>query len=171
MKKIVTLCAGMLACTLCAGFVGCNEPDEIHEPERQGVNVPFTRYSLKEETPDEEISARWVNLDYDKVNYESKLLVINSDEELKQYVEGNYPAIDFSKKTLVLAYGIDSGVFVADGHKFQQVAEGDYEMTANLTATLTLSMNEWQAAIIVEKLPSECTIKLNTVIINYPSKD
>ena len=33
------------------------------------------------------------------------MIVINSDEEMKQYVEGGYAPIDFEKYTLLLAYG------------------------------------------------------------------
>ena len=164
MKKLLTLLsAGVLMSALCAGFVACNEPEG---PELQGEDVPFTVYSLQEDTSGEEFSARWINLDYDK-NYEAKILVIDSEEELENYVEGDYPAIDFAQKTLVLTYGCNSGMaFGSDGLKFQQVSEGSYVITASTLATALDGIFEWEIAIAVDKLPSGSKIKFNGIVLN-----
>jgi hypothetical protein len=166
MKKISMLfCAGVLMSALCAAFVACNnEPNDQQYPE-PGENVSFTEYSLEEGVPGEEISARWVNLDYDKY-YKGKVLVINSDKEMKKYVEGDYPEIDFSKKTLVLAYGMNSGGGFGEDIKFQHVSGRDYVMTASGVLYLAAVISYWHIPIVVDKLPSKNNIKFNGVIIN-----
>jgi hypothetical protein len=169
MKKISTfICAGVLVSALCAAFVACNnEPNDQQYPE-PGKNVSFTEYSLEEGVPGEEISARWVNLNYDEY-YKGKTLVINSDEEMGKYVEGDYPAVDFTKKTLVLVYGCSSGsVFKGSlirDVKFQQVSDHDYVVTVYSWATLTQNISYWQIPIVVDKLPSDSEIQFNGVII------
>ncbi|MDR2882550.1 MAG: hypothetical protein LBU98_02025 [Alistipes sp.] len=116
MKKVsMLLCARVLMSALCAAFTACN--DEPQNPGQQqegsrgeeqpgeqkdeptGENVPFTVYSFGEKSP-----ALGVDLGpgYDEQGYKSKLLVINSDEEMEKYVEGDYPAVDFTKHTLLL---------------------------------------------------------------------
>ncbi len=167
MTKIIKfISAGVLMSALCITLAACNE---LKDQELQGEDVPFTEYALEKIAQGEAFSARWVNLDYNVNNYKGNILVINSDEELKKYVEGEYPVIDFSQKTLVLAYGYNSGTtFGYDGLKFQQVSEGNYVMTTNGMATALTVMIHWQVAIVVDKLPSKSNIKLNTVIVNLP---
>jgi hypothetical protein len=143
------------------GFAACNNSNDDGQ---EGTDVPFAEYSLESGIPGEAISACWVNLEYDEIGgyNESKTLVIDSDEELKKHVEGDYPTVDFSKKTLVLAYGCHSGTaFGYDGLKFQQVSDRNYVMTANGRATAATAFFEWRVAIVVDKLPSDSKIKLN----------
>ncbi len=161
--------AGVLMSVLCAVLVACNEPKEPENTEIQGEDVPFTVYSPQEGSSGEEFSAHWVNLDYDK-NYEATILIINREEQLKQYVEGKYPAIDFAQKTLVLTYGCNSGMaFGYDGLKFQQVSEGAYVITASTLATALDGIFEWEIAIAVDKLPSDSKIKFNGIVLNFPN--
>ncbi len=167
MKKITTLLIpSVLTGAFCVAFTACNDTSQTSEI--QGEDVPFVEYSFTEgATSGEEISARWVNLNYSN-SVNGKILVINSNTELAKYVEGDYPPVDFSEKTLVLAYGCGSGVLVADGHKFQYLSGHNYAITINLILTAAASMNEWQVAIIVDKLSSNSNVKLNTTILNLP---
>ncbi|MEA5127569.1 MAG: hypothetical protein VB074_05250 [Proteiniphilum sp.] len=143
---------GVLMDALCPG---CDESEHF-----KAVDIPFTMY------PSEEASFEWTNLG-DVYTKEGKVLVINSDEELSNYVEGDYPAIDFSKKTLVLAYGYWSGApLTSDGYKFQQISDRNYVVSANFISTALAVMVDWQVAMVVDKLPSDSTIKFNVVIVN-----
>ncbi|MDR2968335.1 MAG: hypothetical protein LBV32_01870 [Tannerellaceae bacterium] len=121
-------------------------------------DVPFSEYSL-EGTP-----ASWVNVNYFDGSY--KVVTINSNNELKIYVEGDYPPIDFTKKTLVLAYGCHSGTAFGLDIKFQHVSGRDYVMTASGMATAAAAMFDWKFAIVVDKLPHNSKIQLNLNIIN-----
>jgi hypothetical protein len=128
------------------------------EPELQGENVPFEVYSFGEES-----SARWANLDYDERVYEGSILVINSDSELQKYVEGDYPPVDFSKKTLLLAFGCVSGGFFDIEVKFKRESDQNYMMMAIGTSTILDYMGEWEIAIVVDKLPHNSKIQIRTV--------
>jgi hypothetical protein len=159
MKKLINLfCTGVLMSALCVGFAACDDAAET-----QGEDVPFTVYPVGDETlPGQDFSAHWVNLDY--VESVSKTLVIDSDEELKKYVEGDYPPVDFSTKTLVLAYGSHSGVGFGSDVTFRQVSDGNYLMTTRGMATAMMAFFEWQIAIVVDKLPTDSKINLKTIV-------
>ncbi|MDR1739776.1 MAG: hypothetical protein LBR45_03375, partial [Bacteroidales bacterium] len=61
--------------------------------------IPFIEYSL------ESTSCEWIDLRH----YKDTVIVINSDEELENYLvctDGSYQEIDFSKYTLLLTNGI-----------------------------------------------------------------
>jgi hypothetical protein len=128
-------------------------------PEPQGKNVSSEVYSFEES-----LSTQWVNLDYEAYYpREVGLHVINSDSELQKYVEGDYPPIDFTKKTLLLAYGSLSGDFMEIEVKFQHESDQNYVMTACGTRNLVDSIDEWEIAIIVDKLPHDSKIRLRRV--------
>jgi len=74
-------------------FSSCKEKEENNDI----VEIPFTEYSLVG------TSAQWTNLRYD-----NKVIIINSSAALENYLTNTgsgYPAIDFSKQTLLLASG------------------------------------------------------------------
>lgn len=84
---------------LYAGFVACNEfetPEQTNE-DPAGETTFFVKYSIAPPESEEQ-TARW-NLPYDEAG--TIILVINSDEELKKYVEGNYPPVDFYVNNLL----------------------------------------------------------------------
>lgn len=80
------------------------------------------------------------------------MIVINSDEEMKQYVEGKYTPIDFEHVTLLLAYGEES----------YQNEPGDYVLFSSGDNTYTLeitikyyelpALNHWRVGYLVEKM-------------------
>jgi hypothetical protein len=160
MKKIVTLFfAGALMSALCVGFLACNKPEKPEDPETQGENVPFSVYSPEDIPLGEEFSVRWMNLDYDE---ESKILAINSDEELQNYIEGEYSSIDFSNKTLIVAYEkFDIGhVLHPDKLSFAHIEGQDYVMTVNVPPFVGAVLSEWLVAIIVDKIDDDSKVAL-----------
>ncbi|MDR2968909.1 MAG: hypothetical protein LBV32_04815 [Tannerellaceae bacterium] len=159
MKKLIYLFA-----SLALMAVACNDNSDSGEENDFG-DIPFTEYPL-EGTPGEEYSASWVNLDYDEKNYESKILVINSSEELKKYVEGDYPPVDFSKKTLLLAIGTApnklSNKII---QSLQQLSAGKYKWSIEIKLGTADIMQDWTVAILTDKLSAESKVELNVTYI------
>jgi len=61
------------------------------------IDISYTEYSLLD------TDCQWINLPYDE-----KVIVINSSEELEQYISctgGSYLPVNFSKHSLFLASG------------------------------------------------------------------
>lgn len=150
MKKFASLLfTGALIFTM---SVGCdtNRPGSEPEPEPEPIETAeltdgFADYSLKG------TSSEWTNLDV--VNHsEGYLLIINSDEEMRNHVSGNYPPIDFSKRTLLLAYGLEPYQNAPDTKTYKQVSDNNYRMSVNLQSSLAPAFLEWREAILVEKL-------------------
>ena len=163
MKKLVNfLCAGVLLSGLCVSVTACNNPKDR---EQKGVDVPFTEYSFTE-GQGEDIAARWINLEYDEINCDGKILIIDSDEELKKYVEGDYPKVDFLNKSLILAYGIESGAGLTRVHEFRQISDRSYVMTAIMRVSTVTALFKWHVAVVVDKIPSESEIMLNMLFAN-----
>jgi len=129
-------------------FASCKEPEEPVYP----VNVSFTEYSLGS-------SCQWKNLSYD-----DKVIIINSNEELKKYIEckgeSNYPAIDFSKSTLILAHGTANSSHIVLSKSLQQISEQNYEMKVNILLTQLPYLTFWEMPIIVNKLNKTSIIYL-----------
>ncbi|MDH6356386.1 hypothetical protein [Parabacteroides sp. PF5-9] len=136
MRHLLRLfCVYILIGSIGVACDGNNEPEQEiiveeepkQEPEK-GVDVPFAEYAL------EGTSCQWVNLDFKVLTcglYD--LLVINSDEVLETYIEGtDYPAIDFSKQTLLLAYGVQCYQDLLDSVNLQQFSEQNYLMAVNM---------------------------------------
>jgi hypothetical protein len=164
MKKLLTsLCAVALISALSAGFVACDEPQF---PEEEGVDIPFVVYTFAG-NPYDGFSGNWVNLDYERKT-EDRILVINSEKELREYVEGDYPPVNFRNKTLVVAYGYDSGLAFGDDVTFNYVSGRDYLITASGMASALVVMVKWEVAIVTDKLPSGSNIKFNGIITNLP---
>jgi hypothetical protein len=125
------------------------------------VDVPFTEYSFEEGGPGEEISAKWVNLPKEN----NTLLVINSDEELKKYVEGDYPAINFSEQSLLLAYGPTAYGATETVHSFRQLSEDKYKLSVEVILGDTTFGEGWRIAILVHKISNDSNVELNTNLI------
>ena len=115
--------------------------------------VLFEEYSL------EETSCRWTNLNYDK-----SLIVINSNEELENYIScsnGNYPEIDFTKYTLLLAKGGGTSGIAAFEKQLQQTSINKYFLYVDITRNMTTVPQGWFISIKVQKLPQNTIITLN----------
>lgn len=120
-------------------------------------DIPFTIYSL------EGTSCQWKEVDSDDVI--SILAIINSVEELETYMEcigeHDYPPIDFSKNTLLLAYGLAPSSIVYVGcDALQQISEQHYQMNIDLLTSDLTVLTPWQVPIIIEKLSEGCSVDL-----------
>ncbi|MCL2247131.1 MAG: hypothetical protein FWC10_08505 [Lentimicrobiaceae bacterium] len=157
MKNLLKLAVFLLIFSGVAS--SCNpEPDKEYPQ-----NISFTEYSLPE------TSCHWVNLLYD-----DKVLMINSNDELEKYIscaKGSYPAIDFSKHTLLLASGkTTNGISDVNVKDLQQLSATHYQLNMKLLLnTLTVSEN-WSLAFVISKIKEDNRIDLNVTCQNsgYP---
>ena len=97
------------------------------------------------------------------------LIIINSNEDLENYIdcigESSYSEIDFSKYTLILAYGGEtSSTLHSNCNNLQQISEQSYKMNVNVRIGVASVISYWQVPIIVNKMNDRCIVKL---IVTY----
>jgi len=135
---------------LAGSFVSCG--NENNDP----VETPFTEYSLAG------TFCQWTNL-----NYDDKIIVINSNEKLASYInclEGNYPEIDFLKYTLLLANGIVPNGCIIKKCLLQQLSINGYKLDIEILTDISEIMCPWVMALIVNKLKEESNIELKIIV-------
>jgi hypothetical protein len=136
-----------------------------HEGIEEAVEVPIVEYSLNE------TSCRWSDATYpDEIlsgPNSRRLIVINSDKELKNYItctgNSSYPAIDFTKHTMLLAFGMTSGKVLIDAAYLRLYSSG-YVLHVDHRKTITASIEYWQIAIITGKLAKESNVDLKLTL-------
>jgi hypothetical protein len=155
MKKIfLKLMIVPLLLIVAVGFASCGDKEP---EEKYPLEVPFTEYSL------EGTSCAWKTLEYGSELNPSEIAVINSNEELQNYLvctEGSFPEIDFSKHTLILAHGGDAYLVKPNYKDLHQLSANRYEMRVNLLTTFLAMVSYWRVPIIVRKISNEATVEL-----------
>jgi hypothetical protein len=127
------------------------------------IEISFEEYSL------EGTSCQWEKYEptIDLLPY--TLVTINSNEELENYIDCNeekkYPEIDFSRKTLLLTYGVAKGATKITYKSIQQLSINEYQMTMNIHPNLGNWISYWHVPLIVSKL-DDVSIEL-IVTYNY----
>jgi hypothetical protein len=123
-----------------------------------------SKVSLK--TTNTGTACQLINIDY-PVN-SGALYIINSQEELENYVsciDGNFPAIDFSKHTFLIssgyAYYIPAEITVAD---FQLLSSCEFQLDINIFLMGLGAMDKWVDKFIIKKTDEDSSILLN---VNY----
>ena len=118
------------------------------------IEIPLERYFLAGG-----VSCQWIDDD------EEKILIINSDEELENYIncsDGNYQKIDFSEYTLLLTFGLSPHSHPMLS-KFELFKNNIREYTLNLlidTGPLTVT-TPWVFAFIAPKIFAEELVVLH----------
>jgi hypothetical protein len=146
-----------MLCMVMAGVFrvsGCKKDNSNGEKEPEyPLEIPFTEYTLAE-------PCQWTNLTYDNT-----VIVINSEEELNQYVtstDGVYPKIDFSKHTLIVASGKTDfkteKIVITD---LQQLSKNEYESNIEISLDGIEISQQWIMGLLVEKVKDESIVKLN----------
>ena len=124
------------------------------KPEKFPMDVSFTEYSL------EGTSCQWTNLNYNK-----DLIVINSNEELENYIscsDGSYIEIDFSKYTLLLASGQTRNAPIEEiTKKLTKTAKNEYDFDIDVTTGNLRAITPWLVAITVSKISDDAVVSLN----------
>jgi hypothetical protein len=140
-KPLILFCL----CALMGAGVAC---DDCSEPESPIDNAPFTEY---------DIQGKWINLE--EPSDKGEILIIDNEETLRGHVDGDYPPVDFSKKTLLLAYGLEANLNNLIRVDWKQLSERSYEMTIFFQPSPLPANSKWQIAIVVDKLKENSTIK------------
>jgi len=134
-----------------------------HEDYNDVIIVPSTEYSLNNTPCD------WNNDEWNLVDKTRKLIVINSKEELEKYITcsegGDYPAIDFTERTMLLVFGVDGGTVNIESTYLQQISTS-YVLNVEFYASLATVITWWQTAIVTDKLDknSDIEVKVNYLI-------
>ena len=116
------------------------------------IEIPFTEYSLVG------TSCQWRNFEFNKV------IIINNEEELGSYIScssGNYPEIDFSKYTLLLARGGGTSNIHTFEMQLQQISISEYSLYVDITRGMAAFPQPWLISIQVPKLSQNDVVVLN----------
>ena len=134
-------------------FYACREKEA--EESKEPVVISFTEYSLTG------TSCQWANL-----NYDNKVIVINSSVALESYLtnttRSSYPVIDFSKHSLLLASGTaNNAVFDISAKDLQQLVSKDYELSIEIILNPAIVNGQWVFALLTDKLNGDKKVELN----------
>ena len=94
------------------------------------------------------------------------LTIINNDRELRRHItcveESDFPVIDFSKYTLLLARGSASS-YPSRLHfiDLQQHSSRNYVMNVVVSVGGSTIVSYWHVAIVTDKLDSNARVRLN----------
>ena len=131
------------------------------------IEIPFEEYCIHWAPYLSEFSC-WKNLNHDDYApdyvWGGKLSVVNSDEELKNYLicPEDYPTIDFSRQTLVLASGITSSCPVAVRDiGFIKNSANQYALKATISCGFAQTGEYWCFAIFMPKIEDDANVLLS----------
>lgn len=141
-----------------------NGNDSVNYP----VIIPFTEFSL------EETSCRWKNLKYYRCefdwnnwdsSYKGEIIIINNKEELENYIEcfnENFPEIDFSTYTLLLANGLSpNNVEAIKNIAFSKRTANEYILDIIIHLGAARVIDQWNISILVPKIAGDANIKFD----------
>ena len=125
-----------------------------------GRSVSYTEYTLN--------TCEW-NFSWGSVKEEGYVIVVNGDEELSNLIthlvceEGcSYPSVDFTKHSLVIAYGgCINGISNINITNFVQTSATELALHIAITTNMTDEAPVWTKALIVDKLATQSRISLN----------
>jgi len=116
----------------------------------------------------------WENLNHDvwdpDYEWEGKLSIINNSEKLEHYLScpEDYPAIDFSRYTLVLASGLTEG---NNGKIYDMIflknSANQYTLKATIPNGALGILGYWCIAILIPKIEDEATVTFCRIYTTY----
>jgi hypothetical protein len=143
MKKIIKILHLAAIMLLLAGMVSSCGKEE---------SLAFTEFSFNDHP------CKWTNL-----NYDQKIIIINNYDDLAKYVictDNDYPDIDFSKYTLLLASGgATNGISKIDISL--QKTGNKYILHTIIHLDMTTVPDRWYVAILAPKLSNSTNIILD----------
>jgi hypothetical protein len=132
-------------------------PNDLAEWRAVEFEISFEEYSL------EGTSCQWINLNYDET-----IIVINNAEELESYInctESNYPEIDFTQHTLLLASGeADFDIYKIFVTDLMRLSFDDCELNLKIILNDGEAIEKWAIGLITEKLRQGSAVALNITI-------
>jgi len=177
MKTNYLYLLSLLIIPLCC--FSCEKPvdkDEETIEENYPIEIAFTEYRFGE------TMCGWI---VEKFNYNDEVIVINSREELENYIlctqagiypdmveKDTFPAIDFSNHTLLLANGSAGYAISSLAKNLQQVSAGKFQLDVAIELNDTPIYERWIIALLTGKLGEESIVELNVTLCdeeeNYP---
>ncbi|MCL2313191.1 MAG: hypothetical protein FWC41_12050 [Firmicutes bacterium] len=121
--------------------------------EKYPKDISFIEYLL------DESSCQCTNLPYD-----NKVIIINSNEELKEYIsctDENYPAIDFTKYSLIVLQPKNCNVD-SKGEKLllQQLSANKYLLSVDVTLSLTANATPLIISVLAPKISKTASVEM-----------
>lgn len=139
-----------------------NENDDNGFPKE----VSFTELSL------ENTSCRWEDRFFLNLGFVADsvvLLTVNSNKELRQLLDcadGDYPEIDFSEHTLLLASGVTPNGICEITKNLLQLSENEYVLNIEIVLNATRVIQDWHIALVTHKLKAHYdNVQVNVNII------
>jgi hypothetical protein len=148
--KLLKLTAIML---IMAGVVACVEKEN---QESENTPVEFTEYSLAG------TGCQWTNLSHD-----GKVIIINSKEDLEKYItcaEGDFPEVDFSKNTVLLASGTSSSGVEALYSEWLSTTDKSV-LNIEITQNDETVVEGWSIAFVVNQTELKSPIEIEVTIL------
>lgn len=86
----------------------------------------------------------------------NNVIVVDSDEELARYIASesgeNYPAVDFSKYTMIIAHGYSlNGISNKQIESFQRISATEIALNIAIYQDMTDVVEPWTIALLVDK--------------------
>ena len=148
--------------------INAEEPDDLAEwrkVDRESEvtfprEIPFEEFSLAGS------SCGWRRFEFSYtpgVRHESALVIINSNEGLKKHIQctrEDFPEIDFSKYTLLLAHGAVTNRAIIYYTSLQQLSAQQLIMQIDLTPSAAPSFTFWQVPIVINRVPNNFNVEL-----------
>jgi hypothetical protein len=157
-----------LLCVVAISFAACDAAETPTLDAGQTRIIPQESTDVLFDTcdiPNESVRHLFEGLEM----HAGKLIVIDNEAELREIVTGDCPAIDFSAKTLLLAYGADTHGIGLDRVNFRKIADNGYCMCVDFQEYATAVMSYWTVAIVVDKLAEGSDVRLNVIESCYPN--
>jgi hypothetical protein len=150
--KSLKLIAFLLILT--GSFSSCKDDILLEPPVDNPTEPKLQIYSLYG------TMCNWTNREND-----GRVVVINSDEELKQYVscymDKDYHPFDFSKQSMLLVGSVaSSGIYDIFGTSIHQLSLNEYELKVKIRRNEITVPLEWDIAVRVDKLNDDAQVVL-----------
>ena len=121
---------------------------------------PFTEYSLGVGIAP---WGPWKNL-----NYDNTVIIINNNSELEHYFAGtgdDFPNINFSKRTLLIANGVTgAGINTKSIKGLQRFSINRYKLNIEISVYDTADLGAWVTTLTTNKLRNDAYVELNVKI-------
>ena len=106
---------------------------------------------------------RWTGLNDNRdAGPYAKLLRIDDDETLRKHYRPDYDPLDWSQKTLLLAYGMRSYLDYPVTVRFDGQGDNNFLLSVGIQRSGLCALLWWRVAILVDKLDTDAAIEVAT---------
>ena len=139
------------------------DPDGLEEWRAAPFKAPFIEYDIYFDWDLYDLC--WKNITFPYDDHEN-VIIINSNKELEKYLicMDDYPPIDFSEHTLLLASGVYPNGLTKIKNFFLKKCTNQYILDIAFGWTYAAVMTEWCVAILASKIDDEAIITLKFIL-------